>query len=375
MQKNPERWLLGLASLLAVPLAEAASLQSCATIAGDAQRLRCFDALAREVTGEMAREVSGETAGEALREPARETALLPAAEIVTLRPAAEDAPLAKVERPGSISAPPSPLAERWEVDPESKRGIWSFRPHKTNYLLFGRYSDRVNERPFSPYLHANVAEGQGLDSTEAKFQLSFKTKVHEDLLGSGADLWFGYTQQNNWQVYNKGISAPFRETDYEPELFVTVPTDYKVLGLRGRFVNVGFVHQSNGQSRPLSRSWNRIYAQAGFELGDDFSLLLKPWYRLKESGDSDDNPGINRYVGDFEAEASYRFGAQRLTLVGRSTWDAKRGFAQLDWTFPLLEKQKLKGYVQFTTGYGESLIDYNHRQNTIGFGVLLTDWM
>lgn len=360
MRSNPEKWLLGLAALLSVPLAAASSLQSCAAIGDDALRLRCFDELAR-AQGAVFAANGGLQSPEAVGE--RAASALPAAS------AAPDS-----GRSGADD-PVSPLAERWEVDPASKHGIWSFRPHKTNYILFGRYSDRVNERPFSPYLHANVADGQGLDSTEAKFQLSFKTKVHEDLLGSGADLWFGYTQQSNWQVYNKGISAPFRETDYEPELFVTMPTDYRLLGLRGRFVNVGFVHQSNGQSRPLSRSWNRIYAQAGFELGDDFSLLLKPWYRIKESADSDDNPGINRYVGDFEAEASYRFGLQRLTLVGRSSWDAKRGFAQLDWTFPLLEKQKLKGYVQFTTGYGESLIDYNHRQNTIGIGVLLTDWM
>lgn len=354
--------LSGLVCLLVWPLAEAASLQECAAIADDAQRLRCFDALAlaaaAPLTAAPVEQPLGQQLGQAVTPPA-------AAAVAAMT----DAPFA-----AGVSAPPSPLAERWEIDAASKRGIWSFRPHKTNYILFGRYSDRVNERPFSPYLHAQV-NGQGLDSTEAKFQLSFKTKVHEDLLGSGADLWFGYTQQSNWQVYNKGISAPFRETDYEPELFVTVPTDYSLLGLRGRFVNVGFVHQSNGQSRPLSRSWNRIYAQAAFELGDDFSLLLKPWYRIKESADSDDNPGINRYVGDFEAEASYRFGRQRLTLIGRSSWDAKRGFAQLDWTFPLLEKQKLKGYVQFTTGYGESLIDYNHRQNTIGIGVLLTDWL
>jgi phospholipase A1 len=46
---------------------------------------------------------------------------------------------------------------------------------------------------------------------------------------------------------------------------------------------------------------------------------------------------------------------------------------QIDWSYPL--NQKLRGYVQFSTGYGESLIDYNHHQNTFGIGVLLTDWM
>ena len=35
---------------------------------------------------------------------------------------------------------------------------------------------------------------------------------------------------------------------------------------------------------------------------------------------------------------------------------------------------RLKAYVKITTGYGETLIDYNWRQNTIGLGILLVDW-
>jgi outer membrane phospholipase A len=148
--------------------------------------------------------------------------------------------------------------------------------------------------------------------------------MHEDLLGRGIDLWFGYTQQSHWQVFNKGLSAPFRETNYAPEVFLTLPTDYTLFGLRGRFASLGLLHQSNGQSGTLSRSWNRVYAQFGWEYGDRFNLIFQPWYRLKENADDDDNPDIRRHVGDFEAVASYRLGKHTFSLLGRSSFGLER---------------------------------------------------
>lgn len=318
-------------------------LDACAALARDDVRLACYDGLRKRP----------------LRTP------LPGSAPISAEPH-------RVAQ-ASPAAQPSAMSSHWELDAESKKGLWAFRAHKPNYFLLGRYTSAVNRRPYDVYFNAVNDPDIGLDDTESKFQLSFKLKAMEDLFGSGADLWLAYTQQNHWQVFNKNISAPFRETNYEPELFATLPVQYRLLGLTGRFVSLGLVHQSNGESHVLSRSWNRVYAQFGFEYGDNFNLTLKPWYRLPEKAADDDNPRITRYVGDFEAVASYRMGRHTLSALGRSTFGLERGFLQLDWSHPL--HQRLKGYLQFTTGYGESLIDYNHRQNTVGLGVMLTDWM
>jgi phospholipase A1/A2 len=319
-------------------------LEACAAIAEDADRLRCFDTLSSV---------------------ARDKASM---DVVAISPDSAAA------TPASLPHQPvTAMSSRWELEPASKHGTWSFRAHKPNFALFGRYTDDVNMEPYEALFEAGGDPDLGLDSVEAKFQLSFKIKALEGLFGSDADLWVAYTQQNHWQVYNDDISSPFRETNYEPEVFVTFPTRYDFLGLTGRFVNLGFVHQSNGRSDILSRSWNRVYAQFGFEAGDRFNLLFKPWYRIEEDADEDDNPDITDYLGDFELVGTYRLGNHSLTALGRTGFDFERGFLQLSWAFPVY--QNLRGYVQASTGYGESMIDYNHYQNTIGIGVLLTDWM
>jgi phospholipase A1 len=160
----------------------------------------------------------------------------------------------------------------------------------------------------------------------------------------------------------------------EPEIMGVVHTDYDLFGLKGRFINIGLVHQSNGRQEPLSRSWNRIYAQFGFERGA-FGLTIRPWYRIREDWTSDNNPDITTFVGRGDLVATYQKGGHNVSLLLRSNADFwnLRGAVQLGWSFPLY--RKLKGYVQVFSGYGESLIDYNHNQTTLGAGFLLIDWM
>jgi phospholipase A1 len=261
------------------------------------------------------------------------------------------------------------MAIRWELDAGTNRGLWLPRAHKRTYILPARWTSDRNEQPQSP---TQPVPPVPIDLTpiEAKFQLSLKLKAADDMFGTKADLWMGYTQQSFWQVYNGDVSRPFRETNYEPEVFATIPMKWDFLGLKARMLNVGLVHQSNGRSNPLSRSWNRVYAQLGFERGP-FSLLVRPWVRLHEESD-DNNQDIVSYANRGEVVAAWQRGERTVAVTIRNSFSGSwRNYAQLDYSFPVVGN--LSGYVQVTNGYGESLIDYNHNQTTIGVGVLVVD--
>ena len=298
----------------------------CATIEADAARLKCYDDIARQQTGQ-------DTASDA-------------------------------------TAPPSLMGSRWELDPGTDHGIFSIRPHKQAYILPARYTTSVNNQPSSP-TQGTVPQSLGYINAEVKFQISFKMKTLE--VKDRFDLWIGYTQLSFFQMYTKSISSPFRENNFEPELMGVIHTDYDFFGLKGRFINIGLVHQSNGRQEPLSRSWNRLYAQFGFERGG-FGLMVRPWYRIREDWTVDDNPDMTTYMGYGDLVATYAWGGHMVSLFLRSNvnfWNL-HGAVQADWSFPLYHQ--LKGYVQVFSGYGESLIDYNHYQTTIGAGFLLFNW-
>ncbi|HEX5044574.1 MAG TPA: phospholipase A [Candidatus Polarisedimenticolaceae bacterium] len=270
--------------------------------------------------------------------------------------------------------PPSLLEERWELTPATEHGLFQFRFYRPNYLLPAVVSDDVNEVPESPTRQSTNPTPLPWKSVEAKFQLSFRTKVWKNLFGHNADLWVGYSHESFWQVYTAEASRPFRETNYEPELVLALPTSYDVAGLRGRLLGFGIVHQSNGRAEPLSRSWNRVYVLVGLER-ESFVLTLKPWFRVNEDASDDDNPDIVDYVGRGEVLAFWKLPKEHtLALRLRPTFEFSPswGSAQLDWRFPV--SRNSGGYVQAFTGHGESMIDYNFRKTSIGVGVVLGNW-
>ena len=266
----------------------------------------------------------------------------------------------------------SRLGFKWELDDDTRFGVLRFRTHKPNYFLPVSYNGDPNETPYSPGLGPSPTSD--LRDIEAKFQLSFKTKIIEGALRDRI-VWAAYTQQSNWQLYSP--SAPFRETNYEPEVMALLHTDWNLLGLRLRFINFGFVHQSNGRGGAQSRSWNRLYAQFGLERGG-FALLVRPWFRLSENiarGVPDNNPDILHYYGHGDLTLFYRpeSSGHSYAAVVRQNFHSGKGSVQIDWRFPLY--RNLKGYLQLFNGYGESLIDYNYRESVFGLGISLSDWM
>ena len=333
-----------------------ASPAACTALTSNAERLSCYDQLFKVTPTEQADLVSQDSAAVSLTEKVLDTVIPTAA-----------APLHPTR---------SFLDQRWELSSDSKLGTWNLREYQPVYLLPVFSTTDKNERPTSPNPDNSVKMGeeQNLKSTEAKFQLSFKTKAMESILGDNGDVWLGYTQSSRWQVYNEDESRPFRETNYEPEASLIFRTNYEILGLSGRLLGLTFNHQSNGRSDPLSRSWNRVMLNVGLE-SDNFALMLRPWYRLSEESSDDNNADIDDYIGRGDLTAFYRWNEHDFSLMLRHSLQGgsdAHGAVQFDWAFPITGK--LRGHFQLFDGYGESLIDYNHRATYAGLGISLLNW-
>ena len=76
-------------------------------------------------------------------------------------------------------------------------------------------------------------------------------------------------------------------------------------------------------------------------------------------------------MGYFELNTVYQWRDLELSWQGRQNFSTNKGSLELGITFPLWGK--LRGYVLAFDGYGESLIDYNHRQTRFGIGIALNN--
>lgn len=253
-------------------------------------------------------------------------------------------------------------------------------PHRPNYFLpltwQARPSNAELRRALNQFSSEDVPLEDGYDHLEAIVQLSLKYVVAEDVFGRFSRIELGYTNRSFWQVYNSDISRPFRETNHEPELMFSWMLKDQIVD----YVRISLNHQSNGQTSTLSRSWNRIIADTAFIVGSGI-INTKLWWRIPEGKDADpadpkdnDNPDIDDYLGYGEINYVKLMQRHQVSMMLRNNLDRSenRGAVELGYSFPVTKK--MKGYVQYFNGYGESLIDYNRYQERIGVGIKFTDW-
>ncbi|HJT97753.1 MAG TPA: phospholipase A, partial [Rhodanobacteraceae bacterium] len=173
-----------LRSLLVLPLAltfapaaalaqdSATDAAACTKIVEDSLRLACYDRVLRPPPG----------------------APPPEAKVFAHEPDAQ--------KEAADASRVSLLDSRWELEPGSKRGAFHIRAYRPVYLLPAFWTSNVNRTPHSPAADHDLPQPLELDSIEAKYQLSLRTKVWQDIFGDNGDLWMGYTQVSHWQVYN-----------------------------------------------------------------------------------------------------------------------------------------------------------------------------
>ena len=252
---------------------------------------------------------------------------------------------------------------------KEKQGIYAISLYKPSYFLPVYYSTRPDT---AIYLN-NTPNNQSIQPFDAKLQFSFKVPVWQNIFSDASDLYLAYTQFSYWQAYNH--SAFFRETDYEPEIYLANNIDGPFLpGWKFNFLNLGLAHQSNGKGAKLERAWERAYLEAILS-NENWMVSLKPWYPIREATARHYNPDIAKYLGYGRLLVSYKHNDQVFSLEVRNAAESrfKRGAIQADWSLPLTKH--ISGYMQIFSGYGQSLIEYNHYTNAVGIGIALNRWI
>ncbi len=242
--------------------------------------------------------------------------------------------------------------------------------HRLNYILPFTYVSSPNT------LSASGLNTENVDNLEAKYQISVKLPIYqEDFSSSG--LYMGFTAVSYWQVYNSEASKPFRETNYEPEVYYSWRNELSFAGFKFNQIRFGVSHQSNGQSGLRSRSWNRIFASAMFSDDDSF-YHIKAWYRIKEDkkddlfdSAGDDNPDITTFMGHTEFGYGTKLGKFNVMALVRNNLKTSdnKGSVELNLSYPINTKYDF--LLQYFNGYGDSLVDYNRHQQRIGVGIQL----
>ena len=248
---------------------------------------------------------------------------------------------------------------------DSQRNLVPIQLFEPTYILPAYYTFSPNYDAF-PALD-NPA-GQKLKKTSFKFQLSLLWTLWPKMFGYPVSFNASYTQRNYWQVYVK--SAWFNSTNYKPALFFSAHL------FRNLYVHLGAAHQSNGRGGKYERSWNRAFANFLF-YGDNWMISVKPWMLIFQGSSSDlHNPNIAHYLGHGRLLAALKLGDRfSVSLESRNNLESgfSRGMEELEVSYRLYKHFSL--FAQAFSGYGQTLLSYDHYTNALGIGISFNQWV
>jgi outer membrane phospholipase A len=223
----------------------------------------------------------------------------------------------------------------------------------------------------------------------AEFQVSIKYQLISfpsnanpfiDFFNHG---YFAYTQTSFWDLFSRDPS--FYDTSYKPSVFFYYTNVFHET-LRNHFrldLQGGTEHESNGRGGSLERSQYTVYAQptATFYLPEHFQLSLQPrarYYYLLGGN----NPDMAAYRGYAELLGALTWNepgsGERIQLATRFRIGDEGSHAGwlFDLRFNLAGVPVLRAFnptiqLQYFTGYGQTLIQYNQTSSAFRAGLCL----
>lgn len=206
-----------------------------------------------------------------------------------------------------------------------------------------------------------------MGANDLKLQLSFKYRFLEQV-----PAFVSFTNVIVWDIYEP--RDPTRDAMYNPEIFyrwrLAKPTPF--------FFDAGYWHASNGRGdEPEKRSLDRFFVRGLL----DFELLGRPLLATPTgyltASESVHSPDIEDYLGQWE-----------LGLVWKDLFSPGEPGSDLDLLIDIVDPVSAEGsytvglqlrledylwspnlYVQYFSGYGDTLLEYNERKTELRFGM------
>lgn len=233
----------------------------------------------------------------------------------------------------------------------------------------GLYAKIINQENSRIFSHKPVYFAYGDPYT--KVQLSFRSALVEKV-----PLYFGYTQVIFWEL--KTESKPFLDATYNPEFLYRFAI--KDGPLKSADIGI-WEHQSNGKAGQDSRSFDQAYVRGNYVF-ETKRWMIEISGKLSYIYNNDEtNADILTYFGPLDLQIKFVQLYSGIIDKGELSFKAhpagKYANRWPDGGYELSYNFRLGGvkivpsfYIQYFTGYGETLLTYNKKENQFRAGLL-----